>query len=58
MEDYDCIDLVYELNVAAAKLAKAATQKVTKAEMHKPRCAGFSPRVRTVPSGLRNKGPK
>merc|ERR1719482_2122412 len=37
MEDYDCVDLVYELNVAAAKLAKAATQKVTKAEMHKPR---------------------
>jgi 5-methyltetrahydrofolate--homocysteine methyltransferase len=37
MEDYDCIDLVYELNVAAAKLAKAATQKVTKEQMHKPR---------------------
>jgi 5-methyltetrahydrofolate--homocysteine methyltransferase len=39
MEDYDCVDLVYELNLAAAKLAKAATQKVTKAEMHKPRLA-------------------
>ena len=52
MEDYDCVDLVYELNVAAAKLAKAATKKVTLAEMHKPRCAGFSLGVRTVPSGF------
>merc|ERR1719359_249975 len=27
MEDYDCVDLVYELNVQAAKLAKEETQK-------------------------------
>merc|ERR1719253_478805 len=37
MEDYDCIDLVYELNVQAVKLAKAATAEITKKDPSRPR---------------------
>merc|ERR1719174_2710954 len=39
MEDYDCCDIVYELNVQAAKLAKAACARVTKLDMTTPRFA-------------------
>merc|ERR1719506_993121 len=50
MEDYDCTDIVYELNVTAAKLAKAATQKVTKKDMTTPRftCGAIGPTSKTL----------
>merc|ERR1719506_2090501 len=50
MEDYDCTDIVYELNFEAAKLAKAACARVTKAEMHTPRftCGAIGPTSKTL----------
>merc|ERR1719331_3486505 len=50
MEDYDCCDIVYELNVQAAKLAKAACARVTKKDMTTPRftCGAIGPTSRTL----------
>jgi len=50
MEDYDCCDIVYELNVQAAKLAKAATARVTKQDMTTPRfvCGAIGPTSKTL----------
>merc|ERR1719331_1405372 len=50
MEDYDCCDIVYELNVQAAKLAKAACARVTKLDMTTPRfaCGAIGPTSKTL----------
>merc|ERR1719199_533423 len=50
MEDYDCCDIVYELNVQAAKLAKAACARVTKQDMTTPRfvCGAIGPTSKTL----------
>merc|ERR1719420_1540104 len=50
MEDYDCCDIVYELNVTAAKLAKAACVTVTKKDMTRPRlvCGAVGPTSKTL----------
>merc|ERR1719443_2819695 len=50
MEDYDCTDIVYELNHTAAKLAKAACARVTKKDMTTPRftCGAIGPTSRTL----------
>jgi 5-methyltetrahydrofolate--homocysteine methyltransferase len=50
MEDYDCCDIVYELNVQAAKLAKAACARVTKQDMTIPRftCGAIGPTSKTL----------
>merc|ERR1719235_379081 len=50
MEDYDCCDIVYELNVQAAKLAKAACARVTKMDMTTPRftCGAIGPTSKTL----------
>merc|ERR1719440_65390 len=50
MEDYDCTDIVYELNVQAAKLAKAACARVTKLDMTTPRftCGAIGPTSKTL----------
>merc|ERR1719159_609293 len=50
MEDYDCCDIVYELNVQAAKLAKAACARVTKKDMTIPRftCGAIGPTSKTL----------
>merc|ERR1719331_3166873 len=50
MEDYDCTDIVYELNVQAAKLAKAACARVTKKDMTVPRfaCGAIGPTSKTL----------
>jgi 5-methyltetrahydrofolate--homocysteine methyltransferase len=50
MEDYDCCDIVYELNVVAAKLAKAACVTVTKKDMTRPRlvCGAIGPTSKTL----------
>jgi 5-methyltetrahydrofolate--homocysteine methyltransferase len=50
MEDYDCEDIVWELNVEAAKLAKAACVTVTKKDMTRPRfvCGAIGPTSKTL----------
>merc|ERR1719460_3541062 len=50
MEDYDCCDIVYELNIQAAKLAKAACARVTKKDMTTPRftCGAIGPTSKTL----------
>merc|ERR1719247_1848195 len=50
MEDYDCTEIVYELNHTAAKLAKAACARVTKKDMTTPRftCGAIGPTSRTL----------
>jgi len=50
MEDYDCCDIVYELNFQAAKLAKAATARVTKQDMTCPKfvCGAIGPTSKTL----------
>jgi len=50
MQDYAMADLVYELNFAAARLAKQETEKFGRAEPHKPRfvAGALGPTNRTL----------
>merc|ERR1719506_133698 len=50
MEDYDCTEIVYELNHTATKLAKAACARGTKKDMTTPRftCGAIGPTSRTL----------
>ena len=50
MADYKMEGLVYELNVAAAKLAKNAAEQFTKENPHKPRfvAGAIGPTTRTA----------
>merc|ERR1719506_1526069 len=50
MEDYDCTEIVYELNHTATKLAKAACARGTKKDMTTPRftCGAIGPTSKTL----------